>query len=60
MHQISQDHSPYDLVAWHGNVIPYKVCFFLHFLFPSVLTPKERAPLTLPPLSPFPLSIPPN
>lgn len=24
MHQISQDHSPYDLVAWHGNVIPYK------------------------------------
>ncbi|KAN0089096.1 homogentisate 1,2-dioxygenase [Hyaloscypha variabilis] len=23
-HQISQDHSPYDLVAWHGNVVPYK------------------------------------
>lgn len=23
-HAISQDHSPYDLVAWHGNVIPYK------------------------------------
>lgn len=22
---ITQDHSPYDLVAWHGNVIPYKV-----------------------------------
>lgn len=25
-HQIAQDHTPYDLVAWHGNVIPYKVC----------------------------------
>jgi hypothetical protein len=24
-HQIAQDHTPYDLVAWHGNVIPYKV-----------------------------------
>jgi len=22
---IEQDHSPYDLVAWHGNVVPYKV-----------------------------------
>jgi homogentisate 1,2-dioxygenase len=22
---IKQDHSPYDLVAWHGNTIPYKV-----------------------------------
>ncbi|VUC37340.1 unnamed protein product [Clonostachys rosea] len=21
---ISQDHSPYDVVAWHGNVVPYK------------------------------------
>ncbi|KAL2007772.1 hypothetical protein VTN00DRAFT_7754 [Thermoascus crustaceus] len=21
---IQQDHSPYDLVAWHGNVVPYK------------------------------------
>ncbi|CAG8960580.1 hypothetical protein HYFRA_00013403 [Hymenoscyphus fraxineus] len=21
---ISQDHTPYDLVAWHGNVVPYK------------------------------------
>ncbi|RDL29912.1 putative homogentisate 1,2-dioxygenase [Venustampulla echinocandica] len=21
---IVQDHSPYDLVAWHGNVVPYK------------------------------------
>ncbi|EPE26306.1 RmlC-like cupin [Glarea lozoyensis ATCC 20868] len=21
---ITQDHSPYDLVAWHGNVVPYK------------------------------------
>jgi homogentisate 1,2-dioxygenase len=24
---IEQDHSPYDLVAWHGNVVPYKVRF---------------------------------
>lgn len=23
---IEQGHSPFDLVAWHGNVIPYKVC----------------------------------
>jgi len=23
---IKQDHSPFDLVAWHGNVVPYKVC----------------------------------
>lgn len=23
---IEQDHSPFDLVAWHGNVVPYKVC----------------------------------
>jgi homogentisate 1,2-dioxygenase len=22
---LEQDHSPYDLVAWHGNVVPYKV-----------------------------------
>lgn len=22
---IGQDHSPFDLVAWHGNVVPYKV-----------------------------------
>ncbi|KAL2205509.1 Homogentisate 1,2-dioxygenase [Sarocladium strictum] len=22
--QLSQDHSPYDVVAWHGNVVPYK------------------------------------
>jgi homogentisate 1,2-dioxygenase len=22
---IKQDHSPFDLVAWHGNVVPYKV-----------------------------------
>jgi homogentisate 1,2-dioxygenase len=27
--QINQDHSPYDLVAWHGNVVPYKVPFTL-------------------------------
>jgi homogentisate 1,2-dioxygenase len=24
-HAIEQDHSPFDLVAWHGNVVPYKV-----------------------------------
>lgn len=23
---IEQDHSPFDVVAWHGNVVPYKVC----------------------------------
>lgn len=23
---IEQDHSPFDLAAWHGNVVPYKVC----------------------------------
>jgi len=23
---IKQDHSPYDVVAWQGNVVPYKVC----------------------------------
>ncbi|PGH11938.1 homogentisate 1,2-dioxygenase [Polytolypa hystricis UAMH7299] len=22
--EISQDHSPFDIVAWHGNVVPYK------------------------------------
>jgi homogentisate 1,2-dioxygenase len=32
-HQIAQDHTPYDLVAWHGNVIPYKVCLFPLLLF---------------------------
>ena len=21
----SQEHSPYDVVAWHGNYVPYKV-----------------------------------
>lgn len=21
-----QDHSPFDVAAWHGNVVPYKVC----------------------------------
>ena len=25
---IGQDHSPFDLVAWHGNVVPYKVSLF--------------------------------
>ena len=26
---IQQDHSPFDLVAWHGNVVPYKVSLSL-------------------------------
>jgi homogentisate 1,2-dioxygenase len=28
---IGQDHSPFDLVAWHGNVVPYKVSFAAHY-----------------------------
>ncbi len=28
---IGQDHSPFDLVAWHGNVVPYKVSFVDYF-----------------------------
>jgi homogentisate 1,2-dioxygenase len=35
---IKQDHSPYDLVAWHGNVVPYKV-LYIHSPMPS---PKEH------------------
>jgi len=31
-HAIGQDHSPFDVVAWHGNVVPYKVC---RCLFPN-------------------------
>ena len=27
---IEQDHSPFDLVAWHGNVVPYKVRTHTH------------------------------
>lgn len=30
-HAIRQDHSPFDVVAWHGNVVPYKVCCVLDF-----------------------------
>jgi homogentisate 1,2-dioxygenase len=26
---IAQDHTPFDLVAWHGNVVPYKVLPFV-------------------------------
>jgi homogentisate 1,2-dioxygenase len=26
---LEQDHSPFDLVAWHGNVVPYKVRIYL-------------------------------
>lgn len=25
MFAISQDHSPFDVLAWHGNVVPFKV-----------------------------------
>lgn len=28
-HAIEQDHSPFDLVAWHGNVVPYKVSYWI-------------------------------
>lgn len=31
-HAIEQDHSPFDLVAWHGNVVPYKVSVGHSFL----------------------------
>jgi homogentisate 1,2-dioxygenase len=30
---IQQDHSPFDLVAWHGNVVPYKVIKFVTLSF---------------------------
>jgi homogentisate 1,2-dioxygenase len=29
---IWQDHSPYDLVAWAGNCVPYKVRFYFILL----------------------------
>lgn len=34
---IGQDHSPFDLVAWHGNVVPYKVSLvvYVFILFPT-------------------------
>jgi homogentisate 1,2-dioxygenase len=41
-HQIAQDHTPYDLVAWHGNVIPYKVCLLPTPIF-SLLLPFHGA-----------------
>ena len=28
----SQDHSPFDVVAWHGNYAPYKVKTFPDFI----------------------------
>jgi len=28
---IEQDHTPFDLLAWHGNVVPYKVILFMPF-----------------------------
>ena len=36
--QAKQDHSPFDVVAWHGNYAPYKVgivqtCTFNNLLF---------------------------
>jgi homogentisate 1,2-dioxygenase len=35
---IEQDHSPFDLLAWHGNVVPYKVCSSSPFFFSSMLS----------------------
>lgn len=55
---IQQDHSPFDLVAWHGNVVPYKYDLTkfssqnstsIDHTDPSiftVLTAKSRDPLT--------------
>ncbi|KAH9874017.1 hypothetical protein IAQ61_004645 [Plenodomus lingam] len=60
---IQQDHSPFDLVAWHGNVVPYKYDLTkfssqnstsIDHTDPSiftVLTAKSRDPLT--PLADF-------
>jgi homogentisate 1,2-dioxygenase len=60
---IQQDHSPYDLVAWHGNVVPYKYDLTkfssqnstsIDHTDPSifcVLTAKSRDPVT--PLADF-------
>ena len=30
--QAKQDHSPFDVVAWHGNYAPYKVDFLIFFV----------------------------
>lgn len=27
LHAIEQDHSPFDVAAWHGNCVPYKVIY---------------------------------
>ncbi|KAG9233650.1 RmlC-like cupin domain-containing protein [Amylocarpus encephaloides] len=62
-HAMTQDHSPFDLVAWHGNVVPYKYDLTkfssqnsttIDHTDPSintVLTAKSRDPLT--PLADF-------
>jgi homogentisate 1,2-dioxygenase len=34
---MEQDHSPFDVVAWHGNVVPYKVTI-PHYIFGKQLT----------------------
>ncbi|KAH7068457.1 RmlC-like cupin domain-containing protein [Paraphoma chrysanthemicola] len=63
LNAIQQDHSPFDLVAWHGNVVPYKYDLTkfssqnstsIDHTDPSiftVLTAKSRDPLT--PLADF-------
>lgn len=38
---IDQDHSPFDVVAWHGNAVPYKVGRF-HSSRGARVTQKER------------------
>jgi homogentisate 1,2-dioxygenase len=34
---IEQDHTPFDLLAWHGNVVPYKVLSSSPFFISSML-----------------------
>jgi homogentisate 1,2-dioxygenase len=33
--QAKQDHSPFDVAAWHGNYAPYKVCIASEWLHPT-------------------------
>lgn len=37
-----QDFSPFNVVAWHGNYVPYKVCMTLHVHLTPSKTPKLR------------------
>ena len=41
MFAIAQDHSPFDVLAWHGNVVPFKVS--ISTLGFPVSTPNEYA-----------------